>query len=78
MKPQALDLSLLNPGESMFVPALRIYALLADAVFQTEMYKIPVSYRVTIVDGLHGVLFTRMTGGKCGLFNEDTKSASSE
>lgn len=73
MEAAPFDLNALAPGSSIFVPSLRVWGVLADAVYQAEHNKIPVSYRVTVVDGKYGVLFTRLRGVGGGLRNEDTK-----
>jgi len=68
-----LDLKTLSPGDSVFVPALRVWGLLADAVQQALALNIPVTYRVTVVDEKYGVLFTRTQDSFAGLRNEDTR-----
>jgi hypothetical protein len=68
-----VELGKLAPGESVFVPALRVWGVLSDGVQQAAQLEIPVSYRVTVVDGKYGVLFTRMQGGAAGLRNEDSR-----
>lgn len=69
----SLDLSLVSVGESIFVPYLRIPELLFDATSQVESLRINVTYRVTVVDGRYGVLFTRRADGRTSLRNEDQK-----
>lgn len=69
----ALDLALLKVGDSTFVPYLRIPEILSDAAYQIGHLGINVTYRVTVVEGKYGVLFTRRSDGRTALRNEDTK-----
>lgn len=70
-----LDLSELSVNESVFVPYLRITYLLGIAANQVANLGINVSYRVTVVDGKYGVLFTRRPNGRCGLRDEDARAS---
>lgn len=71
----SLDLKTMPVGGCVFVPALRTAPLLADVLEQAEALRARVSYRITVVDGKYGVLFTRLADGRGGLTNEDRKES---
>lgn len=64
---------LINVGDIQFIPVLRLPPLLGDAEYQAEKLGITVSYRLTVVDGKFGVLFTRRADRSKGQLRQEDR-----